>query len=98
MIFAYALTLRPCRVRAEAILNLSEIKRLFPDFNGHRRRGKEVWSDIVNVPPLFWHLTVGETPVRPLKDYIRLIALDRLTKTPQMQGIVNLLVALICQL
>ena len=61
MIFAYALTLRPCRVRAEAILNLSEIDRPFPDFNGHRRRGNEVWSDIVNVPPLLWHLT-GETP------------------------------------
>lgn len=78
MLYAYALSLRSCRVRAEGILDcsllstmllvcgdlgeeLDVLERLFPDFRGHRRRGNDVCSDLLNIPPLFWHLT-GETP------------------------------------
>ena len=37
------------------------LERLFPNFYGHRRSGYDVWSEMVVIPPLFWHLT-GETP------------------------------------
>lgn len=37
------------------------LERLFSNFVGHRNRGRDVWSYLVNIGPLFWHLT-GETP------------------------------------
>ena len=90
VLYPYALALRPCRVRAESILNLNIIstmllvcgdvgeeldilERLFLDFNGYRRRGNDVWSEIANVPPCS-----GISPVkhqRRLKVYIRLYCL-----------------------
>ena len=48
-------------VSANVHEEISVLERLFPDFGGHRNTGKDVWSALVTIGPLFWHLT-GETP------------------------------------